>query len=158
MPVSGLGIDAGSAGWPMRMEMMAAMLSLEAMLLLGPADAGAAPAPGAPDGYESLVKRFADWRAFQQPHVRDGVPDYTAAAMREQQRRLPEMRARLDAIDTTGWPVARRIDGELVRAEMNGLDFDHRVLRPWARDPAFYSVVIDSESDTPLPAARTPPG
>jgi hypothetical protein len=33
---------------------------------------------------------------------------------------------------------------------MNGLDFDHRVLRPWARDPAFYSVVIDSESDTPL--------
>ncbi len=150
MLVSGLGIDAGSAGWPMRMEMMAAMLSLEAMLLLGPADAGAAPAPGAPDGYESLVKRFADWRAFQQPHVRDGVPDYTAAAMREQQRRLPEMRARLDAIDTTGWPVARRIDGELVRAEMNGLDFDHRVLRPWARDPAFYSVVIDSESDTPL--------
>jgi hypothetical protein len=132
--------------------MMAAMLSLEAMLLLGPADevAGGAPAPGAPDGYESLVQLFADWRAFQQPRFRDGVPDYTAAAMREQQGRLPEMRARLEAIDTRGWPVARRIDGELVRAEMNGLDFDHRVLRPWARDPAFYTVAIDSESDTPL--------
>jgi hypothetical protein len=70
--------------------------------------------------------------------------------MQEQKGRLPELRARLDAIDTSGWPVARRIDWELVRAEMNGLDFDHRVLRPWARDPAFYSTVIDSESDTPL--------
>ncbi len=153
MVVSGLGIgpEPPRGGW-MRVGMMAAMLSLEAMLLLGPADevAGAAPAPAAPDGYESLLTLFADWRAFQQPRFRDGVPDYTAAAMREQQRRLGEMRARLDAIDTRGWPVARRIDGELVRAEMNGLDFDHRVLRPWARDPAFYSVVIDSESDTPL--------
>ncbi len=108
------------------------------------------PGPGAPDGYETLVRLFGEWRAFQQPRVRDGVPDYTAVAMQEQQRRLPEMRARLDAIDTSGWPVAQRIDWELVRAEMNGLDFDHRVLRPWARDPAFYSVVIDSESDTPL--------
>src|SRR5438034_11434562 len=116
------------------MGMMPAMLSLKAVLLLGPAEAGAAPARGAPDGYEGLVALFADWRAFQQPRFRDGVPDYTPAAMLEQQRRLPEMRARLDAIDTSGWPVARRIDAELVRAELSGLDFDHRVLRPWARD------------------------
>ena len=112
--------------------------------------ASSQPAPGAPDGYGSLVKLFEEWRAFQPPRIREGVPDYTAGAMEEQRRRLPEMRARLDAIDTRGWPVARRIDWELVRAEMNGLDFDHRVLRPWARDPAFYSVVTDSESDTPL--------
>lgn len=123
----------------MRMATLAAILSLTA-----------APAPGAPDGYESLVQLFSEWRAFQQPRFREGVPDYSPAAMQEQQRRLTGMRARLDAIDKSGWPVAGRIDGELVRAEMNGLDFDHRVLRPWARDPAFYSVVIDSESDTPL--------
>ena len=127
----------------MRMGTTAAVLSLTAMVLVGRAD-------GAPDGYPTLVQLFTDWRAFQQPHFRDGVPDYTAAAMQEQQRRLPEMRARLDAIDTSGWPVARLVDAELVRAEMNGLDFDHRVLHPWARDPAFYSTVIDSESDTPL--------
>ena len=33
---------------------------------------------------------------------------------------------------------------------LSGLDFDHRILQPWARDPAFYSLVIDYESDTPL--------
>ena len=32
---------------------------------------------------------------------------------------------------------------------MNGLDFDHRVLRPWANDPAFYVTVFASESDQP---------
>jgi hypothetical protein len=119
------------------------------LLMQGPL-ALPAPAGPPPKGHEDLVKLFTEWRAFQPPPFRDGVPDYTAAAMQEQQRRLPELRARLDAIDTSAWPVAWRIDGELVRAEMNGLDFDHRVLRPWARDPAFYSVVIDSESDTPL--------
>jgi hypothetical protein len=32
---------------------------------------------------------------------------------------------------------------------MNGLDFDHRVLRPWANNPAFYVTVFPSESDQP---------
>jgi hypothetical protein len=32
---------------------------------------------------------------------------------------------------------------------MNGLDFDHRVLRPWANDPAFYVTVFTEESDQP---------
>ena len=32
---------------------------------------------------------------------------------------------------------------------MNGLDFDHRVRRPWANDPAFYVTVFASESDQP---------
>jgi uncharacterized protein (DUF885 family) len=32
---------------------------------------------------------------------------------------------------------------------MNGLDFNHRVLRPWARDPAFYLSVWTEQSDTP---------
>jgi len=32
---------------------------------------------------------------------------------------------------------------------MNGLDFDHRVLRPWSRNPCFYSVYYPSPSDVP---------
>ena len=32
---------------------------------------------------------------------------------------------------------------------MNGLDFDLRVLRPWARDPAFYQSIWTEQSDTP---------
>jgi len=36
-----------------------------------------------------------------------------------------------------------------VRAELAGLDFDHRVLRPWANNPAFYVTVFWEESDQP---------
>jgi hypothetical protein len=32
---------------------------------------------------------------------------------------------------------------------MNGLDFDHKIRRPWARDPAFYVMMYTSESDVP---------
>jgi hypothetical protein len=105
---------------------------------------------GAPGGrYEDLVVLFKEWRHFQKPRVVDGVPDYTAAAMAAQRARLPEFERRLQAIDPKDWPVAQRIDWNLVRAEMNGLDFDHRVLRPWARHPGFYAVIIPEQSDTP---------
>ncbi len=36
-----------------------------------------------------------------------------------------------------------------MRAELAGLDFDHRVLKPWANNPAFYVTVFTEESDQP---------
>lgn len=108
-----------------------------------------AAAPQPASGYASLVTLFHDWRAFQKPPVADGVPDYSPAAMNAQRAKLPQMRARLNAIDTTGWPVEQQVDWQIVRAEMNGLDFDHRVLRPWERNPAFYVTVYTEESDQP---------
>jgi uncharacterized protein (DUF885 family) len=100
-------------------------------------------------GYQDLVTLFEQWREFQSPPFHDNVPDYTRATMSEQRRRLPELQERLAAMDTRTWPVAKLIDYHLVRAEMNGLEFDHRVLRPWARNPNFYTTVISSQSDTP---------
>jgi Bacterial protein of unknown function (DUF885) len=99
--------------------------------------------------YEELVSLFRDWRAFQRPKLVDGVPDYTAAAMAAQHRELASWRARLAAIDPGGWPIAQQVDWYVVRAEMNGLDFDHRVLKPWANNPAFYVTVFTDESDQP---------
>src|SRR3546814_19092737 len=32
---------------------------------------------------------------------------------------------------------------------MNGMDFDQRVLRPWARDPSFYVTVWPHRTDVP---------
>jgi len=100
--------------------------------------------------YDDLVTLFTEWREFQRPRFESGVPDYTPAAMKEQSEKLPAMQARLTAFDVGGWPVAQQIDYHLVRAEMNGLEFDHRVLRPWSRNPNFYATVVDSQSDTPL--------
>jgi hypothetical protein len=99
--------------------------------------------------YDDLTSLFADWRAFQKPTLVDGVPDYTAAAMAAQRRELASYQRRLAAIDPSGWPVARQVDWHLVRAEMNGLDFDHRVLTPWANNPAFYVTVFPDRSDQP---------
>ena len=42
-------------------------------------------------------------------------------------------------IDTTGWNIHDRVDFHLVLAEMKALEFHHRIYRPWARDPGFYS-------------------
>ena len=88
--------------------------------------------------YEDLGALFREWRVFQRPRMTNGVPDYTSQGVEEQQRGLAVFQKRLAAIDTRGWSGSERIDWELVRAEMNGLEFDHRVLRPWARDPASY--------------------
>jgi len=99
--------------------------------------------------YEDLAAFFAAWRAFQRPKVADGVPDYSASSMAAQHRELAGWQRRLDAFDTTGWTAAQKVDREILRAEMNGLDFDHRVLVPWSRDPAFYVTVFDEQSDQP---------
>ena len=100
-------------------------------------------------GYGDLVTLFTDWRAFVQPDIRVGVPDYSSAAMANKAAHLPSYRARLNAITTTGWPAADVNDWRLIEAEMNGFDFFLRVLKPWARDSGFYQNVFGEESDVP---------
>jgi hypothetical protein len=108
--------------------------------------------------YADLVALFHDWRAFEQPRMVAGVPDYSASAMAAQHAALAGYQRRLAAIDTTGWPVAQQVDYHIVRAEMNGLDFSHRVLRPWARNPAFYVSFYPSRSDQPAREGTVPAG
>ena len=100
-------------------------------------------------GHADLVSLFTEWRVFQKPKLTDGVPDYTAEAMSAQQRELPAYQRRLAAIEPGAWPVPQQVDWHIVRAEMNGLDFDHRVIRPWANNPAFYVTIFTSQSDQP---------
>lgn len=96
-----------------------------------------------------LVDFHNEWRAFEMPEFTDGVPDYTAAAMAQQHRDLEGWMDRLYAMNVDGWPIPQQIDWHLIRAEMNGLDFDHRVRQPWARDPAFYTTIFTAQSDVP---------
>ncbi len=110
---------------------------------------GGVPAGDAGSSYQDLVSFFEEWREFQHPEVVDGVPDYSATAMAEQHRELATVQARLAAFDTTGWSVAEQVDYHVVRAEMNGLDFDHRVMRPWSRIPGFYRMIHMAQSDVP---------
>ncbi len=100
-------------------------------------------------GYEDLLALFEDWREFERPAMRDGAPDYTAERFAAAYEESKNYQARLHAIDPNGWPIEQQVDWHLLRAEMNGFDFNHRVLKPWARDPAFYQSVWTNESDTP---------
>jgi len=88
--------------------------------------------------YADLVSLYQEARETLKPKLTDGVPDYTAAAMEARRRTVEGLRRRLDSIDSSRWPVGERVDYLLVRAQLDGLDFEHRVLRPWARDPGFY--------------------
>lgn len=83
---------------------------------------------------------FHEWREFQKPVVRSGVPDYTSPAMERQRRKLPAFQRRLREIDPSAWPVSQQIDHWILRAEMNGLDFDHRVLRPRSRELVYILI------------------
>ncbi len=132
------------------MSLDTSALLLVAGLLAGAVvlEGGAPPSPSA-GGHEDLLSFFKDFRAFQKPRLVDGVPDYSAAAMAAQQGQIAAYRKRLAAIDPSGWPIPQQVDWHVVRAEVNGLDFDHRVLKPWANNPAFYVTVFGEESDQP---------
>jgi len=121
---------------------------LPLLLLAAPSGPAAASPPVAP-GHDALVELFREWREFETPPWTDGAPDYTAERFAERYEEFQAYRARLDAIDPGGWPIPEQVDWQLVRAEMNGFDFNHRVLRPWARDPAFYASIWTERSDVP---------
>jgi hypothetical protein len=103
----------------------------------GPTMAAGSPAP---PGYDALLTLYGEFRRLAVPEVVNGVPDYSPAAMAAQHAALGELQERLHALDEASWPIPWRVDYMLVLAEMRGLEFQHRVLRPWARDPAFYST------------------
>ena len=88
--------------------------------------------------YADLTRLFDEFRRFSQGHHRGDLSGY-AAAMELRLTSLQGFQRRLTLFDIGDWPVGDQVDYHLVRAEMNGLEFELRVLRPWARDPAFYT-------------------
>jgi hypothetical protein len=99
--------------------------------------------------YQDLVSLFNEWRTFEAPPLRDGAPDYTATTFTERWPSFKELQGKLNAIDTASWSIEEKVDWMIVWAEMNGYDFNHRILKPWERDPAFYSSVYTERSDVP---------
>ena len=99
--------------------------------------------------YDELLLLFSDWRKFESPSLLDGAPDYTPAQFAARQEDYLALRARLEAFDTVDWSIPQQVDWHIVRAEMNGYDFNRRVLQPWARDPAFYNTIWTYRSDVP---------
>ena len=100
-------------------------------------------------GYDELLRLFGDWREFEAPPLLDGAPDYTAEQFASRYEGFLTLRNRLHRLDPGDWPIPQQVDWHIVRAEMNGYDFNHRVLQPWVRDPAFYNSIWTGRSDVP---------
>ena len=97
--------------------------------------------------YAGLLELFDQWREFESPPLLDGAPDYTVETFAARRGDFTALQARLNAFDVTAWPIPQQVDWHLVGAEMSGYDFNERVLKPWARDPAFYASVWMARSD-----------
>ena len=101
------------------------------------------------NSYEDLVALFKKWRTFENPPLKDGAPDYTQATFQSRHGEFKALQEQLLAMDWSEWTTPRQVDWHIVWAEMNGYDFNYRVLKPWARDPAFYKSVWMARSDVP---------
>ena len=101
------------------------------------------------ENHDDLVQLFSDWRTFESPPMLKGAPDYSSDGFEKRHDNYLHLRQRLDAFSIDEWPVPEQVDWHLVRAEMNGYDFNRRVLQPWARDPAFYNTIWMARSDVP---------
>jgi hypothetical protein len=106
--------------------------------------------------YNSLQSLFKEWREFEVPPLNNDAPDYSSSAFRKRLSKFKALQNKLNHIDTAGWQVKQKIDWQIVQAEMNGFDFNYRILKPWERDPAFYKLLWTERSDVPAHEGPTP--
>jgi hypothetical protein len=99
--------------------------------------------------YKDLVLLFQEWRQFENPPLFEGAPDYRSQTFDKRRPEFQALRSRLQQIDTANWSIPQQADWMIVWAEMNGYDFNERILKPWQRDPAYYKSVWTARSDVP---------
>lgn len=99
--------------------------------------------------YQDLENLFQDWRSFENPPLFEGAPDYRKETFTTRSTDFKVLQERLNTISIASWPIEKQVDWHIVKAEMNGYDFNHRVLKSWERDPAFYKTIWTSRSDVP---------
>ena len=98
---------------------------------------------------ETLEILFNDWREFEIPPMLNGAPNYTIQSFNNRMLEFRKLRERLNEIDKSKLDLESKVDWTLIWAEMNGFEFNFRVLKPWERDPAYYKSVWMNRSDVP---------
>ena len=98
---------------------------------------------------EELEVLFTDWRQFETPPLNNGAPDYSVETFRNRMPEFRKLRDRLNEMDKSKLDIKSKIDWTIIWAEMNGFEFNFRVLKPWERDPAYYKSVWMNRSDVP---------
>ncbi|WP_100629233.1 DUF885 domain-containing protein [Algoriphagus formosus] len=102
-----------------------------------------------PASYSDLETLFTEWREFENPPLHEGAPDYRKVTFEQRMPDFEKLQSKLIQMDTSGWSIPEQVDWRIVWAEMNGFDFNNRILKPWERDPAFYKSIWMERSDVP---------
>ena len=89
-------------------------------------------------GWDDLVALDAELTDLRRPQLLDGVPRFGVEAMAERADATRDVQSRLRGIDPSSWSIAGKVDYLLVWAKANGMEFEHRVIRPWQKDPILY--------------------
>ncbi|MCX7552283.1 hypothetical protein OS175_00205 [Marinicella sp. S1101] len=106
--------------------------------------------------FADLEKLFSQWRAFELAPLHNSAPDYRQETFAKRRPQWAEFKAQLLSFDKSDWSTPQQVDWFVFLAELNGYDFNERILRPWQRDPAFYSQVWTYKSDVPAHEGPTP--
>lgn len=114
-----------------RVVALTAALLLSEFLVAGPAEAQ-------DSGWEDLVALNAELTGLRRPQRVDGVPQFGPDAVAARAAAVTSVQGRIQAMDPAAWSVADKIDYLLVWAKANGMEFEHRVTRPWQKDPILY--------------------
>lgn len=88
--------------------------------------------------YDKLLSLHQEVLRLRRPAMLDGIQDHRPATVENRQHELQELQQRFNALRLDGFSVAQKVDYLLVKSQINELDFNFRVIRPWARDPGFY--------------------
>ena len=104
----------------------------------------------------NLIELFKEWRNFEIPPLKEGVPDYSKNTFDVRFKQYKKIRNKLESFSIDLWPVKDQVDWYLLWAEMNGYLFNYKILKPWERDPAFYKSIWTYKSDVPAHEGPTP--
>lgn len=96
-----------------------------------------------------LITLYNDWRVFETPPFSEGVPDYSKTAFEKREASFQALRSRLVNMPKEQWTISEQVDWHLLWAEMNGYEFNTKILKSWERDPAFYKTIWTYKSDVP---------
>jgi uncharacterized protein (DUF885 family) len=91
--------------------------------------------------HADLIARYDRFRQEVALPVRAGVPDHSPAAMAMRAARADAAVADLLAMDSSAWSIPERADHLMVLAEARSVQFQHKVLRQWQRDPSWWATL-----------------
>nr|WP_297348058.1 hypothetical protein [uncultured Glaciecola sp.] len=106
--------------------------------------------------FSQLETLFTQWRAFEVAPLHKLAPDYREETFIKRHTKWASFKTQLLAFDKSQWTVVQQVDWFVMLAELNGYEFNEKILKPWQRDPAFYKQVWTYKSDVPAHEGPSP--